>query len=346
MAVDGAGQRSRVTIYDVAREAGVSASTVSRAFSRPGRVSSATTKRVHEVAARLGYRDDAPYRVPSTTRSRVIALAVSDITNPFYFGIIRGAEKAAHDSDFTLMVADARESAQEERRMLERHLPLVDGLVVTSSRLSDTDLRGLARRLPVVVINRHVQGLPCVVPDNPRGVRRAVEHLASLGHRRIGYVAGPEASWADGSRWRALREACHELLLTDARVGPVQPTLAGGRSAARLVVDRGLTAVVCYNDLVGVGLLRGLAALGVEVPAEISVVGFDNTLPADLVTPGLTTVAQPVTTLGETATRHVISLLSGRAETRDITAVLPVHLEVRQSTGPAPTRAASGSRSR
>jgi LacI family transcriptional regulator len=279
-----------------------------------------------------------------STRTRVIGLAVSDITNPFYFGIIRGAEKAAHDNDFTLMVADARESADEERRMLARHLPLVEGLIVTSSRLSDTELRGLARRLPVVVLNRRVPGLPCVHPDNARGIRRAVEHLATLGHTRMGYLAGPEASWVDGSRWRAVREACLELMLTDVRVGPVRPTLAGGRGAAAEVVERGLTAVLTYNDLVAVGLLQGLAALGVDVPGEVSVVGFDNTLPAELVTPGLTTVAQPVTLLGETAGRQVISLVKGQATSRELTSVLPVQLTVRQSTGPAPATSRGRSR--
>lgn len=167
----------------MARDAGVSPSTVSRAFARPGRVSSATARRIHEVADRLGYRAEQPHRAATPVRSRVIALAVSDITNPSYFGIIRGAEKAAHDNDFTLMVADARESAEEARRMLARHLPLVDGLLVTSSRLSDSDLRGLARQTPLVVINRRVPGLPCVHLDNARGVRRAVEHLARWGTR-------------------------------------------------------------------------------------------------------------------------------------------------------------------
>ncbi len=342
MAGEGVGGSGRVTIYDVARDVGVSPSTVSRAFSRPGRVSSETARRVHEAAERLGYRAAQPHRIPGPARSRVIALAVSDITNPFYFGIIRGAEKAAHDNDFTLMVADSRESADEERRMLARHMPLVEGLIVTSSRLSDTELRGLARRLPVVVLNRRVPGLPCVHPDNARGIRRAVEHLATLGHSRIGYVAGPEASWADGARWRAVREACIELVLTDVRIGPVVPTLAGGRGVAAEILDRGLTAVLTYNDLVAVGLLRGLADLGVDVPGDVSVVGFDNTLPADLVTPGLTTVAQPVTLLGETAGRHVIALVNGQAESRELTSVLPVQLTVRQSTGPAPGAAPRG----
>lgn len=324
----------RVTIYDVAREAGVHPSTVSRAFSRPGRVSSATAARIHEVSERLGYRQDQPFRVPTSSRTRIITLAVSDITNPYYFGLIRGAEKAASAADFSLVVTDARESASEERSVLSRHLPGSDGLIVTSSRLSDTELRGLAREVPLVVLNRRVSGLPCIHPDNARGIRRSVEHLASLGHTRIGYVAGPDASWADGARWRAVREACHELSLTDARIGPVQPTMAGGRAAAAEIMRLGLTAVQAYNDQVGVGLLRGLAQLGVDVPGEVSVVGFDNTVTADLGTPGLTTVAQPVTLLGETAARAVIAQVNGEAVLRELTQIVPVKLLQRASTGP------------
>lgn len=330
---EGEGDR-RATIYDVARVAGVNPSTVSRAFARPGRVSSATAERIHAVAAELGYRRQSLFRPDQDARTRVIGLAVSDITNPFYFGIIRGAERAAATADFTLMVGDAHESTEAERRMLSRHVGLVDGLVITSSRLSDTDLRGLARQVPVVVLNRRVHGLPCVIPDNSRGMRRAAEHLATLGHRRIGYVAGPEASWADGARWRALREASLELGLTEVRIGPVSPTVAGGRGAARTVRQQQLSAVIAYNDLVGIGVLRGLHDLGVDVPAEVSVVGFDNTLPADLVTPGLTTVASPSVLLGETAAVNVINQVTKQAQSREALQVLPVRLVVRRSTGP------------
>lgn len=324
----------RVTIYDVAREAGVNPSTVSRAFSRPGRVSSTTAARIHQVAEELGYRQQAPFRPPLRSHSKIICLSVSDITNPYYFGIIRGAERAASAADVSLLVADARESAAEERTVLHRKLPSADGLIITSSRLSDTDLRSLAREVPLVIVNRRVPGLPCIHPDNARGIRRSVEHLAELGHVRIGYVSGPAASWADGARWRAVREACHELMLADARIGPVAPTLRGGQLAARKILDLGLTAVQTYNDQIAVGIVRGLAALGVDVPGEVSVVGFDNTIAAELVTPALTTVAQPVTLLGEIAARAVIAQVEGVSDGRELTQVVPVKLLQRESTGP------------
>src|SRR5690606_28137204 len=214
MAVPEGRSTGRVTIYDVAREAGVNASTVSRAFARPGRVSSETSAHIRAVADRLGYRQEEIFRPSTPTRHSIMGLAVSDITNPFYSGVIRGAERAAAEAGLTLVVGDAYESAAAEREMLDRQLPIVDGIVITSSRLSDTDLRGLARVKPAVVLNRQVRGLPCFVPDNTRGIKRAAEHLGELGHNAIAYVAGPEASWADGMRWRALREAAFELGLS------------------------------------------------------------------------------------------------------------------------------------
>ena len=166
---------SRVTIYDVARVAGVSASTVSRAFSRPGRVSSRTAQRIHEVAAELGYRADPLYRADSAARHHLIGLSLIDITNPVFFGIIRGAGDACAKAGYTLVLGDAQESDRREREFFERAVPLVDGLVIASSRVSDTDLRALARAVPVVVLNRHVRGCPrsppttraeCAVPSS------------------------------------------------------------------------------------------------------------------------------------------------------------------------------------
>lgn len=325
----------RVTIYDVASEAGVSPSTVSRAFSRPGRVSSQTGALIRSVADRLGYRQEEIFRPEPPVRHGIIGLAVSDITNPFYFGVIRGAERAAAEAGLTLVVGDAYESASAERKMLDRQLPIVDGLVITSSRLSDTDLRGLARVKPVVVLNRQVRGLPCFVPDNIRGVKRAVEHLGELGHTSIAYVCGPEASWADGMRWRALREATFELGLTAHRIGPIVPTVRGGTAAAPDVLRSQATAVMAYNDLVGVGLLKGLRAADVDVPGQVSVVGFDDTLPADLVVPGLTTVASPALLLGRSGVQTLVAMRQGARPRTDQATVLPIRLVVRESTGPA-----------
>jgi LacI family repressor for deo operon, udp, cdd, tsx, nupC, and nupG len=327
--------RTSVTIYDVARHAGVAPSTVSRAFARPGLVNSETAARIRAAAAELGYRANPLARAETTSRTRMLTLMISDVTNPFYAELIRGAQIAASAADYTVVLTDARESGVLEREALERVLPMVEGFVIGSSRMSDSTLQIIAKQKPMVVLNRHLVGVPSVVTDNARGMRRAVEHLGELGHEHITYVAGPEASWTDGARWRALREAAHELHLHTHRVGPVPPTAEGGRTAALSLLDDPPTAVIAYNDLIAIGLMRALTAAGIPVPQTVSVIGFDNILPSELVSPGLTTVAAPLRTLGTTAVKNVLAMISGALPRADEAFVLPTRLVVRESTGRA-----------
>lgn len=333
--VSEAGTGSDATIYDVARVAGVSPSTVSRAFSRPGRVSAQTAERIRKVAEELGYRSREVTRAAAKTTTKVLGLAVADITNPFNFRVIRGCQSAAAEAGFVVTLNDAQESEALEREMLRRSLPLLDGLIIASSRLSDTELRTLAKSLPVVILNRRVSGLHCIVPDMAHGVRKVAEHLMTLGHRNITYLAGPEASWADGMRWRAVRDSARELGFTEHRVGPFAPTLQGGRGAAEVIAARRLKAVVCFNDLMAIGLMQGLAERGIQVPDQVSVVGFDNIFASALVTPGLTTVAAPLTMLGDSAVRYITATLTGHKAPDTGPVLVPVRLIVRNSTGPA-----------
>jgi DNA-binding LacI/PurR family transcriptional regulator len=328
-------RKQAVTIYDVARAVGVAPSTVSRAFARPGRVNAETAERIRAAATQLGYRANPLARALSTSRTQMLALMVSDVTNPFYSELIRGAQTAASDAEYTVLLVDARESDTVEREALERVLPAVEGVVIGSSRMSDSTLRVIAKQKPMVVLNRDLAGIPSVVTDNPRGMRRAAEHLGELGHGHLTYVAGPEASWADGVRWRALREAGHELELSTRRTPPVAPTVHGGRAAAHELSGRPPTAVIAYNDLVAIGVMRELAGRGVRVPQDVSVVGFDNILAAELVTPGLTTVAAPLRTMGTTAVRNVLAMIGGATSHAEGALVLPTRLVVRESTGRA-----------
>jgi DNA-binding LacI/PurR family transcriptional regulator len=329
------GTGSDATIYDVARVAGVSPSTVSRAFSRPGRVSAQTAEKIRQVAEELGYRSREVSRTAAKSTTKVLGLAVADITNPFNFRVIRGCQAAAAEAGFVVTLNDAQESEALEREMLRRSLPLLDGLIVASSRLSDTELRTVAKQLPVVILNRRVAGLHCIIPDMAHGVRKATEHLLALGHRNITYLAGPEASWADGMRWRAMRDSAKELGFTEHRVGPFAPTLQGGRGAAEVIAARRLKAVVCFNDLMAIGLMQGLAERGIKVPEQISIIGFDNIFASALVTPGLTTVAAPLTMLGDSAVRYVVASLAGHKSAETAPVSVPVRLIVRHSTGPA-----------
>ncbi|HET8601416.1 MAG TPA: LacI family DNA-binding transcriptional regulator [Segeticoccus sp.] len=327
-----AGQRRPPTIYDVARAAGVAPSTVSRAFSRPGRVNAETAERIRQAAEELGYRVNPLARGLSSHRTAMIALMISDITNPFYFPIIRGAESAVAEAGYTMLLADTQESDRMERQALERSLPTVEGIVLASTRMSDSAIRMTAKQKPMIVLNRAVRDVPSVVTDNARGMRRAAEHLGELGHDHLTYVAGPEASWADGMRWRALREAGVELELRVRRIGPVAPTVRGGTDAVQAWTERPTTGVIAYNDQVAIGLIRGITARGIAVPRDVSVVGFDNIFAADLVSPGLTTVAAPLHALGSTAARNLIALIGGATSRAGRPAVLPTRLVIREST--------------
>lgn len=336
--------RRNPTIYDVAQAAGVAPSTVSRAFSRPGRVSSDTAARIRTVAADLGYRASPMARALPTGHTSMLALVVADVTNPFFFEIIRGVEAAAAKAGYLVLLVDTDESSSDERAAIERAIPMVDAIVLASSRMSDNAIRMVAKQRPTVVLNRPLTDVPSLVSDSARGMRRAVEHLGELGHQVLTYVAGPEASWADGIRWRSIREATYELDLRVRRIGPFQPTLAGGLAAVRQFAANPTTAVVAYNDLMAIGLMRGLLRAGARIPGDVSVIGFDNVFGSDFCAPSLTTVAAPLRALGSVGAQMVLEPLvaapRGPSRVRIPTrgpvrpAMLPTQLVIRESTAP------------
>lgn len=323
----------RPTIYDVAREAGVAASTVSRAYSRPGRVNADTAREVFRAAERLGYRSgrldgqQPPVRPPQ----KAIGLVVADVTNPFYGDIIKGAYEAAREAGYQLILTHTNESPEVERQTIEHELAQVDGIVIASSRMTDSALRMVAKQKPVVLLNRIIPEANCVLNDAERGIHRAVEHLAALGHDRITYVAGPETSWSDGVRWRALREAAAELELETKRIGPHEPTVLAGFSAAQRLAELDATAVLAYNDQLAIGIVKGLRKLDIGVPEDVSVVGFDNIIFDELVEPQLTTIASPLYRMGLTGVQNCIAVAQGARPSGE-PLVLPVRLVVRQST--------------
>lgn len=324
---------SRPTIYDVAREAGVAASTVSRAYARPGRVNADTAQRIFAAAEKLGYRTaTAVTRQPrGGTVQNAIALVVADVTNPFYGDIIKGAYEAAREAGYQLILSHTNESPKVERQTIEQELAQVDGVVIASSRMTDSALRMVAKQKAVVLLNRIIPEANCVLNDAERGIRRAVEHLASLGHDKITYVAGPETSWSDGVRWRALRQATADLGLEARRLGPYEPTVLAGLGAALHVAETDATAVQAYNDQLAIGIVKGLSRLGVAVPEQVSVVGFDNIIFDELVEPQLTTIASPLYRMGFTGVQNCIAVAQGAIPTgRPL--VLPVRLVVRRST--------------
>jgi DNA-binding LacI/PurR family transcriptional regulator len=319
-----------VTLQDVAREADVAVSTVSRALANPDRVSRPMRERIQEVAKRLGYTSG---RLP--VRESTVALMVSGIGNPYNAHLIRGVESQARAAGAVLILGDIAGGPEVElahvERLADRNL---DGIILASSLLPDADLVTVATRTEAVLFNREVSGLASVVTDSRDGSRQIIEHLAALGHRRIAYLSGPSALWSDSERWQGLVENAARLDVEIVRVGPFLPTVDQGTAAADVGLGSGATALVAFNDLLAIGTLQRLRRRGVDVPGVISVVGYDDTFGADFCQPSLTTVHTDVEHVGRTLVDLVLGRISNRPDTP---IVIPSQLVVRESTGPAGT---------
>ncbi|MGJ9412720.1 LacI family DNA-binding transcriptional regulator [Aeromicrobium sp. CF4.19] len=323
------------TIYDVAREAGVATSTVSRAFSDPQRVGRATRERVLQVAAELDYRPNPHARALLSGRHHTVAMVVSDITNPHYFELIRGAESRARSSGYTLVLVNGEESARVEMNQIQRLVSSVDGFVLAASRLPDDELRQVASQRPVVLVSRELPGLASVVLDHDEGCRHIVEHLGSLGHRELVYLAGPREAWMAAKRWSALQDAAHDLGLGARRIGPFTPKVSQGGAAADGALNTGCTAIVAHNDLLAIGVMQRLAERGVKVPEDMSVVGFDDIFASDLCTPSLTTLGGVHVDAGRTAVELLMEAAGSGVTGEAPRVALPTELVLRRSTGPA-----------
>lgn len=328
----------RVTINDIAALTGVAASTVSRALSRPGRVNSVTRERIEAAARELNYVPNTQARALTSGRTETIAVLVSGVTNPFYFGLIRGTQHQLRAAGYAQLLIDTEDSPELEVSLLHKMRHSIDGAILAASRLSEAMLVRVADELPIVTVNRNVSGVQSVVIDSPDGVTQAVEHLISLGHRDIVYVSGPVTSWANEARWRAMRSAMTRHDLPTTKIGPFRASLSSGSAAADYLINTGATACVAFNDMLAIGMLTRLRERGVRVPADVSIVGCDDIFGADFCHPPLTTLTAPVERAGQVAVAMLLARLNdGSAPAMRKQVVLPTHLTVRDSTGPVPS---------
>lgn len=328
------------TLADIARICGVAVSTVSRALSRPERVSTATRGRIEKAARELGYATNTQARSLTSGRTGTIAVFVSDITNPFYFGIIRGTQQQLRASGYRQLLVDTEESDDIEDGMVHELRRSFDGAILSASRLSDRRLIELSAAFPLVAMNRQTRGVSNVFIDTPGGISHVVEHLVSLGHEHIAYASGPDSSWPNEGRWRALTVAAHGHGIRASRIGPFSPKRRSGAAAGDAVLNTGATACVAFNDLLAIGILERLAERGVSVPEDVSVVGCDDIFGADFCNPPLTTLAAPIEQAGRLAVTMLLARLDAPVGAPGPAIrqaqVLPTHLTVRRSTGPAP----------
>lgn len=324
---------ARTTIHDVARLAGVAPSTVSRAMTG-GIVSPSTRQAVLAAADRLGYRPNPQARGLVTGRTGTLGLVVPDLRNPFFADVAKGVSVRAHALGVQVFIADTDEDPRAESEAIRSLVGGSDGLVLCSPRTPDDELAALLGAQAIVTVHRRLPGLPSVTADLVGGTHQAVAHLKALGHTRIAYVHGPQASWADAQRTAGLTDEAPETL----PFGPVAPTFDGGVAIADVVLASGATAVIAYNDLVALGVLHRLAARGVRVPDDLSIVGYDDVPAAAWVSPPLTTVNVPKGKAGIAAVDLMWRTLAASGGGQPEQVELPTGLVVRGSTGIAPTR--------
>jgi DNA-binding LacI/PurR family transcriptional regulator len=331
-----------VTIHDVARRAAVSPSTVSRALSASHLVNGATRDRVLAAAKELSYQPNLAARSLITGRTGNLGIVVSDLSNPFYTGVLQGVQARARQSGYAVFFVDGEEDPGAEQSLVRAMARQVDGVIMCAPIASDAQLMALTEVTSLVLLNRKLGDVPAVLMDSAGGIRQALDHLAALGHRRCAYLNGPTKSWSNRERRRGLRIGAARHGIEIVHFGPFEPNFEGGVQAADLALAGGVTAIMAYNDLMALGVLSRLADRGVQVPTEMSVVGIDDLLYAAVCSPQLTTVAMPMAAGGRAATDLLLTGIDGNDGTDGTEGVhreLSTNLIVRASTATAATPA-------
>jgi LacI family transcriptional regulator len=307
-------QKRLPTLRDVAREAGVSAATVSKFSSGARRFSPAVEAAIASAIERLGYRANHVARSMVTGRTGTVGLVVLDLGNPHFTSIVAGANRVALAHDYSVAFVDTAESKAPERQLIETLSRRVDGLVV-SSRLADRSIDWLTRLgKPVVFFGRLGHpGVHSVGSDGYQAAFMAGRHLMDLQHRRVAYVGFPASRW-NSDRVRGLTKALAEsgcsLTVHDVNA----PTPEAGEAVASQVFlgEQRPDAVVAYNDLVALGLMHAARALGLAIPQMVSVTGFDDIVYGRYMDPPLTTVAMSSEEMGAVAMQRLIQLIDGK----------------------------------
>lgn len=332
---------SRVSLADVAKEAGVHVSTASRALNPQTRsvVNDDTVAKVQAAAQRLGYRPNHLARGLRTQRTFTIGIVVPDLENPLFPPLVRGAEQTLGAEGYSLLVGNTDNDPTHTEAVIgaltDRR---VDGLILATAEL-ESALEAQVRNAgtPVVLVNRASSddSIPAIVGDDRLGIGLAVDHLIELGHTQIGHVAGPlristGAGRADAFRVHMRRHGID----VDERVAIADLFGIGpGEAAAAALLDRlpNLTAVVAGNDLLALGVIRAAGARGRQVPDDLSVTGYNDMPFVDMMHPPLTTVRVPYRRMGEMAAQSLLRILTGSGEVMGTVELAPT-LSVRAST--------------
>ena len=329
------------TIYDVAKAAGVSAATVSRAMNGSSRVADPTLRRIRDAVRKLGYQPNAIARSLVTKSTQTIGLLLPDMANPFFPELIKGVQSLADERSYMLLLAETGGDPKTEQRYLDvLRGKAIDGVLVVGLAMRRRQLvKFVATGIPIVSLDREVDlpHIAMVQLDNRAGGRRATQHLLSLGHCAIAHIGGPSQLKVSEDRREGYRDALHAGRSSGASTFEVEAdfTEEGGRRACLGLLDGGVafSAIFAANDVMAIGAMAALRERGVPVPAKVSVVGFDDIHLARYASPALTTVRQPTYEMGRRATEVLIDAIQGRVRSiEERVILLQGELVVREST--------------
>lgn len=310
-------KKNTPTIRTVALAAGVSTATVSKFINGAQRFSPAVEATIQRVIDELGYQSNPLAQSMITGRTKTLGLAVLDIANPHFTSIIKGANRIATEHGYTLLLIDTEETPTRERPLLEALSRKVDG-IIAYTRMPEAELEWMNKLgKPVVLFGRLTHmAFPCVSSDDYLGGFMLAQHLVAKGHRNIGYL-GFAASRRNDERLNGIRDLLAKSGLEPTLYQVDAPTAADGERICSAIVlgPKRPTAVICYNDLIALGFMKEAQALGISVPAELSIAGFDNIFYGRYTSPALTTVDQQSERMGEIAVQRLLAAIGGDTDT-------------------------------
>ena len=327
----------------MAREAGVSIATVSRVFNNSSLVSEATAKRVMQAAARFDYWPNSAAQSLTTNRSNTLGVLLPDLFGEFYSEVIRGIDSRARRESYQIMLSSSHADNEEILMAARSMLGRIDGLLMMAPDDASADtVNRIRRRIPLVLLNPATDSAQnCSVSiDNFSGAREAVNHLLKLGHRKIAMIAGPQGNVDANERLRGFNQA-----LSDAGQYPREASVVQGDFREPSGFSAGIelmkcvprpTAVFVANDSMAVGLLAALEGLGVDVPRDLAVVGFDDVDIAGYLRPPLTTVHIEAFALGQRAAQMMVNEIQSPEKGTIHNIKLPAVLKIRRSCGAQP----------
>ncbi len=307
------------TIKDIARHAGVSHTTVSRALNHSPLISIETTERIQEIATELGYHPSVAARSLKTNRSQALGVIVSHIADPFFSEILEGIDDVAQENGYSLFIASAQNDPIRENSIVQTMREhRVDGVILCSPHFTPEQSNQLnSYNIPIVDLNNQASEAFrfAIYHDDVDGSRQVSQHLIDLGHHRIAYLGNVASGRTTQERYEGFKQAMEEA---DLPICPEYILQVSGNSAEKgregldyfLALPEKPTAVICYNDMMAVGVLSGLHQAGMRVPEDMSVTGFDNIMYSNYTQPPLTTIDQPKRFLGAEAARMMLAQLS------------------------------------